>query len=254
MLRSLKELHNYVLAAEDGEIGRCKDFIFDDSTWTIRYMVADTGKWLPKRKVLISPASLGDADWRSQRLQVLLSRKDIENAPSLDTDAPISREYEREWYKYYNWSPYWYGDGIWGSGVLPRALGTKVEERSSTSTATAEHLESPHHNLRSAEEVRGYNIQAADDRVGHVEDFIVDDETWTIRYVVVDTRNWLPGKKVLVAPTWAEKIDWTDGLVHVDLTKKLIKGGPEYDPQAAVNREYEARLYDYYGRPKYWGE
>ena len=248
MLRSAKELHNYVMSAEDGEIGRCKDFLFDDSAWTIRYMVADTGKWLPKQKVLISPISLGEPDWKSRRLSVMLTKAQIEASPAVETDAPISQEYEQKWYEHYNWSPYWYGGGIWGRGAVPQLL----SKSTTRATATMEASEKPSHNLRSVGEVTGYRIQATDGEIGHVEDFIVDDLTWTIRYLVVDTKNWLPGRKVLVAPRWATKIEWRNGHVHLDLTRDLIKNGPEYNPDTPVNRRYETQLYDYYGRPRYW--
>ncbi|MBK9166200.1 MAG: PRC-barrel domain-containing protein [Bryobacterales bacterium] len=108
----------------------------------------------------------------------------------------------------------------------------------------------PH--LRSVREVSGYRIRAADGEIGRVADFIVDTDGWAIRYLVVDTRNWLPGRKVLVAPRWVQSIDWGDRLVHVRLHREDIKNSPEFDPNEPVNREYEARLYDYYGRPRYW--
>ena len=107
--------------------------------------------------------------------------------------------------------------------------------------------------LRSANEVRGYHIQGSDDAIGHVEDFIVDDETWQVRYLVIDTSNWWFGKKALVAPHWASRVSWEERKVHVDLSRQTIKNSPEWNASAAVNREYEARLYDYYGRPLYWG-
>lgn len=106
--------------------------------------------------------------------------------------------------------------------------------------------------LRSTREVEGYHIEASDGAIGHVQEFIVDDEEWIIRYVVIDTRNWLPGKKVLIAPEWIENIDWPSGKVQVARDRKTIKDSPEFDPARTVNREYETRLYDYYGRPKYW--
>jgi uncharacterized protein YrrD len=248
MLRSVKELRDYVLAAKDGEIGRCKDFLFDDSAWTIRYMLADTGKWLPKRKVLISPVSVGEGEWKSQLLPVALTKDEIEKSPQIDADAPVSREYEREWHEHYNWAPYWHGTGVWGAEMIPRALAREVAK----GTATLEKHELPAHNLRSTREVTGYHIQATDDEIGHVEDFILDDKSWMLRYIVVDTRNWLPGKKVIIPPKWVTRIEWDDRLLHVDVSRDMVKNGPKFDPGAAVNREYEARLYDYYGRPKYW--
>jgi hypothetical protein len=106
--------------------------------------------------------------------------------------------------------------------------------------------------LRSAQEIRGYHIQGSDEAIGHVEDFIVDDQTWEVRYLVIDTSNWWFGKKVLLAPRWASRISWEEMKVYVDMSRQAVKNGPEWDATAAVNREYEARLYDYYGRPVYW--
>ena len=106
--------------------------------------------------------------------------------------------------------------------------------------------------LRSMDEVIGYHIQTLDGWLGHVADFIINDETWTIRYIVVDTRNWLPGKKVLLSPNWIDATNWAQRKVHLDVTSQQVRDCPEYDPAAPVNREYEARLYDFYGRPKYW--
>ncbi len=106
--------------------------------------------------------------------------------------------------------------------------------------------------LRSVNEVRGYHIEGSDESIGHIDDLIVDDETWEVRYLVIDTNNWWFGKKVLVAPHWATRISWLERTVHVDLSRQAIKDSPEWNAGAGVNRAYEARLYDYYGRPVYW--
>jgi len=248
MLRSVNGLRGYVLAAQDGEIGRCNDFLFDDRFWTVRYMVAYTGKWLPKRKVLISPISLGEPDWESQQFSVNLTKKEVEDSPPLDEGAPVSREYEMRWLDHYGWSYYWFGGGLWGPAADPTGLYVKGEKERIADKDT----EPPESYLRSAEEVAGYHIQAIDDEIGHVDDFILDDKTWTIRYMVVDTRNWLPGRKVLVTPDWIDSVDWVEDKVSLDLTREQVKNSPEYHPKEPVNREYEARLYDYYGRPRYW--
>ncbi len=248
MLRDLDEIRGYVLQAEDGEIGRCKNFLFDDHHWTIRYMVADTGKWLPQRKVLISPISLGQPDRNTRKFTVRLTREMIENSPPLSADQPVSREYEQRWYKYYGWSVYWGGGGIWGPVAYPPDLYQTPEEREEV----REEPEPPSSELRSTSEVEGYHIQAGDGEIGHVDNFVMEDETWTIRYIIVDTRNWLPGGKVLISPDWIESVDWPTSMVKVDLTMEEIKQSPPYDPSTPINREYEVKLYDFYGRPKYW--
>lgn len=249
MLRNIKELTGYVLRARDGDIGRCKDFLFDDERWTVRYMVADTGRWLPKRRVLISPASIDDAAWDARKIDMRLTKDQIENAPPLEADAPITRQYEGAWAKHYGYAAYWVGTGVWGAGSVPAALYGPARSE-------AERLQpklSGDPNLRSTNEVTGYHIAATDGEIGHIEDFIVDDRTWTLRYVVVDTRNWLPGKKVLVSPAWVQEVDWGNKSVAVDLPRKAIENGPKYDPHAPVNRRFEQRLYDFHGRPVYWG-
>jgi uncharacterized protein YrrD len=247
MLRSLKELYGYALQATDGEIGTVEEFYFDDEKWAVRYLVANAGSWLTGRLVLISPLALGEPDWGSQRLPVKLTREQIRNSPDIDTAKPISRQHEIDYYQYYGWPYYWAGAETWGVSPLPLAAPPPPPPAEKASGQAPGDV-----HLRSSREVEGYHIQARDGEIGHVEDFIVDDETWRLRYLVVDTRNWWPGKKVLVAPEWIARISWEEALVHVDLTREAIKAGPEFDPGQPINREYEARLYDYYGRPVYW--
>lgn len=247
MLRSMKDVQGYVLGAQDGEIGRCNDFLFDDRNWAVRYIVADTGKWLPGRKVLISPISIGEADGTTHTLNVGLTKKQIAESPPLDADAPVSRQYEIAFNKYYDWAHYWGGPSVWGVGVFPRMLNRAEADRS------VPEINDGDSNLRSTKELMGYHIQAADTDIGHIEDFIVDQESWIMRYLVIDTSNWLPAsKKVLVAPDWVHQVDWRRNKVLMGLSSEQIKNSPEFDPTQPVNRSYEATLYDFYGRSYYW--
>ncbi len=238
MLRSIKELHGYNILATDGEIGHTHTFYFDDLAWIVRYLVVDTGTWLPGRRVLIAPLALGQPDWITHVMPVNLTRDQVENSPPIDLDLPVSRQMEERLHEYYGWPPYWHS----GTAALAAAKAAREGQKPPPGD--------PH--LRSTREVIGYHIQATDGEIGHVEDFVGDVQDWTLRYMVVDTRNWLPGRKVLVAPTWIERVNWAQEKVHVDLGRETIKNSPEYDPSAPINREYEAQLYDYYGRPVYW--
>ncbi len=249
MLRSASELFNYTLAAQDGEIGRCKDFLFDDEFWTIRHMVADTGKWLPGVRVLISPASLGEPRWSDKIFPVGLTKDQIKEAPGVDEDAPLNRHYEKLLALYYGHSPYWLDASTWVTFESQKYLLNR--EMMQDQINKLEDGGNDVH-LRSIKAVLNYNIHATDGKVGHVEDFVLDDENWRVRYLVVDTRNWIPGRKVLVSPMWVELVEWLNRKVQVDLTVEEVKESPLYDPSAPVNREYEQRLYDYYGRPTYW--
>lgn len=241
MLRSILSLRGFSIGAEDGEIGKVHAFLFDDRTWAIRYLVADTGGWLRGRKVLIAAAALERPDWHAHVFPVELAREQVRNAPDIDADRPVSRQHEAELHKYYNWVPYW-GTGY---GAAVSTVPTMQQEPSEDAAQA-----SP--NLRSTREVIGYRIHATDGQIGHVEDFIISDEDWVIRYIVVDTRNWLPGRSVLVSPEWVGGISWEAREVWIEVAKDAIEDSPPFDPSAPVNREYEVQMYDYYGRPKYW--
>lgn len=248
MLRSTNKILGYRLDAMDGELGKVKDWYFDDEAWTIRYVVVDTGSWLSSRKVLISPQALGEPDWSAGSIPVALSKQQVEDSPGIDLDMPVSRQHEEYLSKYYGWPPYWMPSGVTAGIGTPVAM---THEAAVAQSEPSEPQGDP--NLRSIREVMGYHIEAADGEIGHVEDFITDSSYhWVLRYMVIDTRNWLPGKKVLVSPGWVDEISWSDGEVRVSHNRQAIKDAPEFDPAAPVNREYEGRLYDYYGVPRYW--
>lgn len=250
MLRSLKDLERYTVGASDGDIGTVVNFLVDDDRWVVRYLVVETDGFFDGRRVLISPISFGKADWSTQRFHVALTREKVKNSPSVDVDKPVSRQHERDYYGYYGYPYYWGYPGVWGMAAYPGLLADRGWNGTPTIQQTADAAGDAH--LRSASELRGYHIQGTDETIGHVEDFIVDDETWQVRYLVIDTSNWWFGKKVLVAPHWAKSISWADRMVHVDMSRDAIKNSPEWNPTAGVNRKYEVELYDYYGRPVYW--
>lgn len=257
MLRSVEELSGYTLQAKDGEIGEVDQFYFDDESWTIRYLVVKTGNWLLGRKVLISPIALDQPDWETRRFPVQLTQNQVENSPDIVTDLPVSRQHEYELHQYYDWPTYWShpGDFSFRHARLYTATSMEARESETTQPVTTETTEQdkydPH--LRSTKEVTGYHIKATDGEIGHVEDFIVDDQTWQIHYMVVNTRNWLSdNKKVLIAPQWIEKVSWIDRGVHVKFTQEAVKNSPEFIPSTPLDRDYEERLYDHYDMPKYW--
>jgi len=248
MQKTIKELKGNTIVATDGDIGTLDDFYFDDKSWTIRYLVTSTGNWFQGKDVLLSPFAVGKAGVSSGRINVTLTKKQVEESPSIDTDKPVSRQHEAQYHDYYGYPYYWSGPYLWGPMYYPELpVGDQeiVEER------LAEREDAGDEHLRSAAKVTGYHIEATDGEIGHVEDFIIDDETWEIRYMVVDTRNWLPGKKVLIAPRWIHQVSWDNSKVYVNLSRAAIENGPEYHSDD-FNREYEKKLHDHYDRPKYW--
>lgn len=245
MLRKSKTLNDYQLNAKDGEIGAVKEFYFDDHYWTIRYLVAETGGWLMGRQVLISPHALGIVDTLARTIEIALTKKQIEESPSLDSDKPVSRQFEQNYYSYYGWPMYWAGPYMWGAypyiPYQPEPLKDVKREEESWDP-----------NLRSTHAVNSYHIQAEDGEIGHVVDFIIDDVTWAIRYLVVDTRNWWPGKKVLISPQWIKSINWSESKVFVQLTREAVRQSQEYTDELILSREYEVGLHGHYRREGYW--
>ena len=252
MLRSANELIGYKLSAPDQIVGTCKDFLFDDRWWTIRHMLADTGGWLTGKKVLVSPMSIAKQDWKTRNIYLNITKEQIEKCPAPSEDETVSRAHERRMAQYYG-IPYYWGDaGLWGPNAYPFVMAPEISEAMTYSQKeAAEELDEDDENhLRSLKEVTGYYIKANDGNIGHVEEFIMDEKTWALRYVVVDTRNWLPGgRKVLLPLKWAEAVSWERTEFEMNLDKADIENGPEFDPEKPINIEYEAQIYDYYGRP-----
>ena len=247
MLKAASYLKGTSIAATDGEIGSVQDLYFDDRSWTIRYLVVDTGTWLPGRKVLISPMSVR-AGTTSDSVTVGLTKHQVEESPSVDAELPVNRQYEEAYSRYYGYPYYWSGPNRWGPSQYPGDVGTGAG-------ATAADTYSPvggDPSLRSVRDVTGYYIEATDGDIGHVEDFLIDDRNWAIRYMIVDTRNWWPGKKVVVSPEWIRQVSWHDSKVFVDLTREGVKTAPEYDPDHPMTRDYETKLFRHYARPNYW--
>jgi hypothetical protein len=247
MLRNVTQLKGFAMQATDGEIGALEQFYFDDESWAIRYLVVNSGNWLSGRLVLVSPLALRQAEWESKRLDVALTKKQIENSPPIDTHKPVTRQHETAYMGYYGYPSYW------AAPNYPAALEVRREALAEAEASQARPGREPADvHLRSTEAVTGYHIQASDGEIGHVRDFIVDDETWNIRYLEVDTQNLWPGKKVLVSPQWIDRVSWADSKVYVDMTMENIQNGPEWVESIPVTREYEHRLYDYYARSPYW--
>lgn len=251
MLKSVKKLEGFKIHAVDGEIGRVEDVYFDDQDWTVRYFVVRTGSWLFGKEVLLSPISLERIDWQGKEVVVKLTCEQVKNSPGVDTDKPISKQQEFEFSRYYGFPVYWGGTGLWGDAMHPGALFIPPEDQ--MERIEEEEKKADHH-LRSADEVIGYGIHAKDGKIGHVTDFYIDDEKWITRYLEVDTRILLPGKHVIFSPQWVKDVDWAQAEVEVDLEKSVIQNAPEFDASEPVTREYEEKLFDYYGTVKYWLE
>ena len=264
MIRSSKEFDNFQLLATDGEIGHIKGLYFD-ANWSSRYFVVETGSWLERRRVLISTSAMGKSEGDRNLIPVRLTREQVRNSPPLDTSRPVSRHDETALNTYYGWSPYWSQTGIASlggvvhpsmvyadspSGALGSGFGTvsgpTVPDPAFGAGIRSEGAEPGVGGVHSTHETIGYRIDATDGAVGHVEDFLFEDAGWSIQFLVVDARNWLHGRKVLVAPAWIQGVVWGEARIAVDLSRDPIKASPEYAPYRPYTAEEAVRLHDYY--------
>ncbi len=241
MLRMVTDLRGYALRATDGDIGRICDLYFDELEWKIRYIVVDTDTWLKDRQVLISPVSIDPPKWRERVLPVKLTKRQVEESPPVDAHKPLTRRYEKKLAAHYRWPSWWGGTGaalvaVWAT--LANGEPEKANEENS--------------HLSSMKAVIKYRIADAEGQMARVDNFILDDEDWIIRYVIAKTKGFLSGRKVLIASQWVEALDWQKGLLQVDLTREQIDKSPAFDASTPIDRQDERMLYDHYGRPGYW--
>ena len=251
MLMNATNLKDMVIRATDGDIGTVDQFYFDDKAWVIRYLTVETGGWLGGRQVLISPISVVHAEWQAWRLDVALTKLQVKNSPGIDTHRPVSRQHEAAYLDYYGYSYYWIGPNMWGPVLYPSGLpipAATIKEALSGQSRR----ESRDSHLRSNEAVTGYHIEAKDGEIGHVEGFVMDDETWAIRYLEVATKNWWPRKKILVSPSWIQRVSWTDSKVYISVSRDVVKNAPAFVESAPIAREYEDQLHRHCGQPPYW--
>ncbi|MEZ6046428.1 MAG: PRC-barrel domain-containing protein [Planctomycetaceae bacterium] len=239
MLISCNILPGYQLKAIDGDFGTVTDLLFDDKHKIVRYFVIDCGNWLQKKEVLLSPVAFEAPDHDSFSISTILSRKAIEDSPCIETRPPVSKQAQNTLADYYDWPMFW--------STIPH-------EHLQYSEGTEFIRNSHEDQLRSLNEIKGYSIQCDEGELGHIEELIVDTDSWTLRYVTIDTGRWLPGKKVIIGIDWLTRISWEEQKAYLDLSKTQVRNAPLYDPRTPVNREFEKEIYDYYGRPTYWKE
>jgi hypothetical protein len=240
MLKNIKDLNSFRIRATDGELGTVNDFYFDDESWAIRYLTVETGGWLGGKEVLISPFAIVNTDWQAKCLDVVLTKKQVENSPNIDTHKPVSRQHEASYMGYYGYPVYW-------DLAVPVSDPDESIEQIMAREARDSHL-------RSTQLVNAYSIEALDGELGHIDGFVIDDEAWAIRYIEVATRTWWPGKKVLVSPAWIASLNWMDSKAHLALTRERIQTAPAYLEDQPITRDYEAQLFNHYGTLPYWLE
>ncbi len=254
MLNSISHITGARIRATDGDIGHVRQAYFDDRSWTLRYLIVDTGTWLNGREVLISPYAVTQPMGGGPDIPVMLTQQQVRTSPLVDTMQPVSRQQERELLRHHRHPEYWDGGGLWATGGFPQTPADATPaERAADRDATERAFEPGDVHLRSSAHVTGYDIQATDHSIGRVQDFVFDDSSWAIRYLIVDTSAWWQGgAPVLIGMHWVDRIDWATQKVHVRLTREQVQSSPAFEDLASIHRDYEMRLHANYQRQRYW--
>lgn len=246
MLIAISALKGYAVEATDGPIGKVSDFLLDDLTWKIRWLVVDAGTWLTERKVLVHPSSLGKPDYDGESLPILLTKETIKGGPTLAEHEPVSSQIEQRLYGYYGSDPFW-GESYFGGGALAAPMLMQGDSAMGFSLVDDDPGAGGDPHLRSIAEIKDYRILATDGEIGHVENFLIDDGHWDVRYLIVDTRNWWPGKHVLISPYAVQAVSWSDGAIRLDVDREHVKSSPPWDPITMIDKVYEKKLHSHYG-------
>jgi len=237
MLRNASTINDDAIEAIDGRIGTVKDFLFDDAGWVVRWLVVDTGNWLSGRRVLLPPSVLGQIDSGKKQFSIRLTLDQVCNSPEINTQFPVSRQMESQLYEHYEWSPYWRTDSyLYGYGDVIGPPDPSADRHDNLGALTGQG-DVPH--LRSIEAVLGYHIHARDGEIGHIDDFVIEDADWSIHFLIVDTRNWWPGKKVLISPQLARDIAWEAKLVNLVVERQMVRDSPAYNPLHRIDPTFE---------------
>ena len=275
MLQVSSAMKDYAIAAKDATIGTVSDFLFDQATWTVRWLVVDTGKWLTGRKVLVHPSAIDHVDQEQRQIEVALTKKQVEDSPDIGQDRPVSQQMQNDIYGYYGWDPLWnggmygagmYGGGLYTGGLFAGGMGATGMPAASLAERDQLHggpgwqggnaglaLDEGDPNLRSVAEVTKYHVHAADGGIGHVEHVLFDTPSWSIRYLVVNTSNWWVGQHVLISPHAIKDIDWSDRSIRLDVTRAKVKASPPWNPSDPIDGTFERQLHEYYGWPGHRG-
>lgn len=247
MLFAITGLLGCPVRTEDGDAGTVKDYLFDDRNWRIRWMVVDTGAWLPGRKILIHPSAieplvippstggLGMGPGVDRPVvSVALTQNEIKASPDASEDEPVTQQMEDRLYDHYSRDPIW-GATIFGTNAISPPISAPplvADPRRHGKIETGPHPGDGDSHLRSAASVKGYHVEATNGEIGHVENFLIDDADWSVRYLLIATRNWWPGKHVQLAPNTVEAFDWMRKHIALNVTREQVQSSPEWDPAA----------------------
>jgi len=212
--------------ASDGRVGVVDDLYIEDGLGAIRYFVVDTGGWLMGQRVLVATSSVTGVAHISGRMSVALTRAQVQNGPAPESRLGLAPHGQHETADQYEW-PHYHVPDVYEDRTM---LGVFVWAPPLDPVREPAPEDAPAPTLRSVRELSGYHILATDGKIGHVDDFIIEQDDCRLRHLIVDTRNWLPGRRVLVEPEMVTGIEFRRKTISVNVNRQGIRGAPEFDP------------------------
>ena len=237
MLLHYNWLSSYTVIGNDGEIGKVEDVYFDEEMWTVRYIVVKTGATFLSEKLFVSPVSIDKFDHTNELIRIGITKDEAQKAPD-PGDEPVSRKYEKDFSLYYRINPYWIGSGAWGSANTAREMAQQEVQ------ILESDLEEDESHVHQAKHVTRYELAVTDGSFGKIDDLLIDESSFKIKYFVADMRKWLPGgKKVLISPQWIEEIEWAAARIRINVTRDQLESAPEYRTELDLTDERESELW-----------
>lgn len=253
MLHYASNIENYNLQATDGELGKVKNWYLDDLNWIIRYAAVDTRKWLPGRKVLISPSAIQTIDADNEEVRVRHDKDTVRDSPPLDETESINNDHEISLNEYYGWAPYWHGTDLWGQTSQPMLEEFRGGQTELTTDKIEEISREREYTLRETDDIKNnFTVFARKEQLGVVDDLLIDEENWKVRYLVIRVENEGEETHHLLSPDWISAADWQNSTLTFDISAEDIRKGPDYRNKPEISRQEEKEMYEHYYRAPYW--
>jgi sporulation protein YlmC with PRC-barrel domain len=212
----MSEIRGFKAFCTGGEVGKVSDLYFDDEKWIVRYLIVDTGSWLTRHSVLISPLSVEAVSWETRQIRLSIDREKVEKSPDIDYHKPISRQQEAEYHSYYGYPYYWADTSMWELSPIPAYVPATSPKQSPETPQEDNHL-------RSTNEIIGCQVKASDGEIGRVRDLLVDEDSWGVKSIVIDEAD-APEQSGLDLPVSSVlRLSWTDRSVYVNVSRDEIR-------------------------------
>jgi hypothetical protein len=241
----VRRVEDFAVRSSEGKIvGKVSDFLFDDLSWIIRYLVIDTSKTLGRQQVVVLTLSIAHIDWENRVIPVNLTTHNVKESPEIPAGTPIPRQIEQKIYQYYGRTPYWGA----GTSLGAQAIADIVNnQKGGLVDKLTKNVFDSH--LRSIQALSMFKMASSTGEIGRIVDFLTESNIWFIRYLVIERSD---RSHVLFSPQWIQEVNWPDEMMVTELNRGLIEKMPSYEYGTPVSRTFEEELFRHFDKTPYW--